>query len=139
VDFSTVDFSTVDFSTVDFRNPLSIYSFGPWNHQSIYFDLQLIFRWKINAKQLKMKVRGVKALMKNNRGVELNNSGSLKSPVELGVSTVEYENPLWKNQLWNSKIHCGIGRVNCGHLWTSRSLFHSSTNNSTVELWKNIS
>ena len=36
--------------------------------------------------------------MKNNRGVELNNSGSLKSTVELGVSTMEYENPLWNSK-----------------------------------------
>ncbi len=91
--------------------------------------------------------------MKNNRGVELSNSGSLKSTVELGVQSVEYENALWKNQLWNWAFilwkyenplwtiveEYENKELHCGQLWTSRSPFHSSTNHPTVELWKNIS
>jgi hypothetical protein len=80
-----------------------------------------------------------KELIKNNRGVELNNCGTLKSTVELLKQLWK-----WAIQLWNLKIHCGqinCGgiRMQCGQLWTSCSLFNSSTNHTTVELWKNIS
>ena len=70
--------------------------------------------------------------------------------------TVEYENPLWKNQLWNSKINCGTlkSTVELGvstveyenPLWTNMNtknctvdncglVVHSSTVRPIIPLW----